>query len=92
MVDQTRILEKTMGDGIKKIEKNEKLVSDSPKKRSLVNKRCKKNENLTKDKIIFLRPCPRNSIDIFDINKFIGRKFRYNMSKNSLITKKCLMK
>ena len=92
MVDQTRILEKTMGDGIKKIEKNEKQSVIVQRRGAWLTKDVKKNENLTKDKIIFLRPCPRNSIDIFDINKFIGRKFRYNMSKNSLITKKCLMK
>lgn len=92
MVDETRILEKSMGDGIKRIEKNENKSVIVQRRGAWLKKNVKKNEILTKDKINFLRPSPKNSIDIFDFKNFIGKKFKFNMNKNSLITKKCLMK
>ena len=46
-----------------------------------------------KDEMIdFLRPCPTISIDIFEIHKYLGKKFNKSMKKNSLITSKCLKK
>ena len=92
MVDQTRILEKALGDGNKKVENNEKQSVIVQRRGAWLKKDVKKNESLTLNKINFLRPCPKNSIDIFEINRLIGKKFKFNMSKNSLVTKKCLMK
>ena len=92
MVEETRILEKALGDGKKKIENNENQSVIVQRRGAWLETDVKKNEVLKLDKIKFLRPCPRNSIDIFDIKKFVGKKFKINMKKNSLITKKCLTK
>ena len=92
MVDQTRILEKALGDGNKKVENNEKQSVIVQRRGAWLKKDVKKNESLTLNKINFLRPCPKNSIDIFEIDRVIGKKFKFNMSRNSLVTKKCLMR
>jgi sialic acid synthase SpsE len=92
MVNETRILETAMGDGKKKIEKNERQSIIVQRRGVWLKKNVKKNDKLTKDKVSFLRPCPKDSIDIFDFNKLLGKRFKFNMSKDSLLTKKCLAK
>ena len=42
--------------------------------------------------IDYLRPCPNKSIDIFEINKYLGKKFIKSLKKDTLITSKCLRK
>ena len=55
-----------------------------------LNKNKKKDEKLYLVDCDFLRPCPKNSIPIFDIEKYLGKKFKKDMKKNSLITNLCL--
>ena len=92
MVKDVRLLEKSLGDGYKKIEKNEKESVIIQRRGAWLNKDVQKGEGLTEKMIDYLRPSPKNSIDIFEIKKFIGKKFRKSKKKNSLITTKCLMK
>ena len=89
MVKSSRELELSMGDGKKKIEKNEKQ-SVIVQRRGAWLIKDKKNEKLNIEDCVFLRPCPKNSISIFDINKYLGKKFRKNIKKNSLLTNSCL--
>jgi len=90
MVNDARILEKSLGDGIKKIELNEKDSSIVQRRGAWLNKNVSKGEILKEEMIDCLRPCPKNSIDIFEIKKYIGRKFIKSKKKNTLITRKCL--
>ena len=50
-----------------------------------------KKEILKDEMIDFLRPCPNNSIDIFEMQKYL-KKFNKSKKKYSLITSKCLRK
>ena len=88
MVKSSRELELSMGDGKKKIEKNEKQ-SVIVQRRGAWLIKIKKMKTKYED-CVFLRPCPKNSISIFDINKYLGKKFRKNIKKNSLLTNSCL--
>lgn len=90
MVLSSRELELSMGDGEKKIEKNEKQSVIVQRRGVWLKKDKKKNETLNIKDCDFLRPCPRNSISIFDINKHIGKKFKKNLKKGTLITNSCL--
>jgi sialic acid synthase SpsE len=92
MVRDVRLLEQSLGDGKKKIEKNEKESVIIQRRGAWLNKDVQKGESLTEKMIDYLRPSPKNSIDIFEIKKIIGKKFRKSKKKNSLITSKCLMK
>lgn len=92
MVDEVRVLEKALGNGKKIIEKNEKESSIVQRRGAWLNRDIKKGEILKKKMINCLRPCPKNSIDIFNIKKYVGKKFNKPLKKNSLITNKCLSK
>ena len=92
MVKDVRILEKTLGDGKKKIEHNEKQSVIVQRRCAWLNKNVKKGEILKDEMIDFLRPCPNNSIDIFEMQKYLGKKFNKSKKKYSLITSKCLRK
>ena len=92
MVKDVRILEKTLGDGKKKIEHNEKQSVIVQRRGAWLNKNVKKGEILKDEMIDFLRPCPNNSIDIFEMQKYLGKKFNKSKKKYSLITSKCLRK
>ncbi len=90
MVKSSRELELSMGDGEKKIENNEKQSVIVQRRGAWLIKNKKKNEKLNIEDCVFLRPCPKNSISIFDINKYLGKKFKKNLKKNSLLTDSCL--
>ena len=86
MIDSSRVLEKTLGNGFKRVEKNE-LNSIIVQRRALrCNKNMKKNSIVTKKDIIALRPCPRNSITPDQINELIGKKIKKNMGYHEVFT------
>ena len=92
MVNDVRILESALGDGKKKIENNEKQSVIVQRRGAWLNRKVKKGDILKEDMIDYLRPCPNNSIDIFEIHKYLGKKFIKSCEKNTLITVKCLRK
>jgi N-acetylneuraminate synthase len=87
MIMESRRLEDALGDGLKKIEKNE-LESYYVQRRSVYTlKNLKKNQILKKEDLICLRPYIRNSISPQIIHKFYGKKVKENITKNSAIKK-----
>ncbi len=90
MVDASRYLEKSMGDGKKKIELNEKQSVIVQRRGIWVKKHVDRGTILKKEHIEILRPCPKNSISPFEINKYLGRKVKRDLKPNSFLTKKCL--
>ena len=73
MVDRTRELEHALGDGIKKIEDNEKETAVLQRRclraaRSLVS-----GTLLTKEDLIPLRPCPADAVEPYRIEEIIGK-------------------
>ena len=90
MILATRNLEKALGDGHKKVEKNE-IKSRIVQRRGVwASENLHKGTILKRNMIKFLRPCPKNSIDLFFIESYLGKKLNKNLKKSSLVTKQCL--
>lgn len=86
MVQSSRILEKTLGDGFKRVEKNE-INSILVQRRALrCNKILRKNSIIKKKDIIALRPCPKNAISPDQVDKIIGKKTKKNMGYHETFT------
>ena len=85
MVDETRRLEKSLGDGIKKVENNEKLTVFIQRRSYYANIEIKKGEKITYEKIIPLRPFLKNSISPDKDNKIIGKKALRKIKKGECI-------
>lgn len=90
MVNVSRFLEKSLGDGKKKLESNEKQSAIVQRRGVWIKKHIKKGEKLKKNHIDFLRPCPKNSISPFFIDRYLGKKVKKDLKPNSVLTKKCL--
>jgi N-acetylneuraminate synthase len=91
MIKESRRLEKALGDGLKKIEKNE-LESYYVQRRSVYTlKDLKKGHLLNKKDLICLRPYIKNSISPQVIDKFYGKKVKKNIPKNSIVKRKWLL-
>lgn len=73
MVNRTRELENALGDRIKKVEDNE-LDTVVLQRRSLrAVTALKKNHIITVNDFAALRPCPKDALDPFELEKVIGK-------------------
>lgn len=85
MIDRSKELELSLGDGVKKIEDNE-LETVILQRRSLrINKNIEKNHVIKRADIHVLRPCPKEAIDPRDINKVIGKKINKDLIKDEIL-------
>ena len=91
MVKEIRALEEILGDGKKKIELNEIDSTIIQRRGVWLKLNVKKKQKLKREMINILRPCPPNSINPFEIKKYLGKKFRLNLKKGAILTKKCLI-
>ena len=87
MVKQTRRLENSMGNGVKKIEQNEKQSSIVQKRAYYAKFFIKKGSKIKKDMIIPLRPCMKNSISPDKISQIINKKAKKNIKLGECIKK-----
>ncbi len=90
MIQSSRDLEKSLGNGMKKLEFNEKKSVIIQRRGVWAKINLKKGSKLKLSNLNFLRPCPKNSLSPFKIEKYIGKKLNKNLKKNSLITSSCL--
>ena len=74
MVDQSRSLEKALGNIDKKIEENEFETVILQRRSIRVKKNIAKNSILKRDDLEILRPCPRGSIPPSEIANVIGKR------------------
>lgn len=91
MVDETEKLIQSLGDGKKKIEKNELQSSIIQRRGVRFNQDISKGKKITRKMLEILRPCPRNSINPFFLEKFLGKKLKKNVKKNDIFTIKCVI-
>lgn len=87
MVNETRRLEKSLGKEIKKVEKNELKTNFIQRRGSYAKRDIKKNEPITFNDIIFLRPYFKNSISPFTNKKSFGKAKR-SIKKGEFIFQK----
>lgn len=90
MVLETRNLEKSLGDGKKKIELNEKKSEIIQRRAIRASKFIKKGEIINSQKIIFLRPCPKNAIPPSKIKTLINKKAKKDILNGDIITLKSI--
>ncbi len=74
MVEQTRYLEESLGDGIKKIEENEKETAILQRRSLTIKDDLKKGSILKKEDLMALRPSPEGSIPPYELDDVIGKK------------------
>lgn len=86
MVEETRLLESMMGDGIKKVEKNEE-------KTVIVQQRCLRlkldlepGDIIDESMIEALRPCPKNGIKPYKIESILNKKLTKSIKSGEHIT------
>lgn len=91
MIIESRNLENALGDGNKKIEKNEKETSLIQRRGVYASRNIKKGEFLKDEMIICLRPKILNSISPYEIEKFLGKKLKKNIYQYEVISKKCMI-
>ena len=85
MVYDTRILERCLGDGHKKIEKNEVDAKIVQRRALRYEKYMKAGTEITEQDLIALRPCPDDGIDPFDVNKIIGKILNSDVTADQMV-------
>ena len=84
MVKETRLLERALGDGIKRIEANE-VDSAIVQRRALRYRRdLKKGNKIERGDLIALRPCPANGLTPFEIDLLVGKFLKRDVSQDEL--------
>ena len=90
MVLRTRELENALGDGIKKIEKNELETSIVQRRSICASKDLEVGQILTQNNLKVLRPCPSDGIPPYEIEKLINRELKNNLKEGQHISWKDL--
>lgn len=84
MVKETRLLERALGDGIKRIEANE-VDSAIVQRRALrYGRDLKKGNKIERGDLIALRPCPANGLTPFEIDLLVGKFLKRDVSQDEL--------
>ncbi len=85
MVKKTRSIEKSLGDGLKKVEENEKETVILQRRAIRAKTKILKGDKINFENIESLRPCPKEAIDPSKIKKVIGKKTKKNISNGEII-------
>ena len=87
MVEETRILERCLGNGHKRVEPNEVEARIVQRRALRFTRDIQAGATVSSDDVIALRPCPTDGIDPFDIDDVVGRKLVQEVSRDQLIRK-----
>jgi N-acetylneuraminate synthase len=86
MVDRTRELEFALGDGIKRIEKNEKKTAIIQRRGMHATQDLPKGTILKKDYLEPLRPIPTGGIEPYELEKMLNKRLIKPLKKGDHIT------
>ena len=86
MVEDTRILESCLGDGVKKVEENEGEAQVVQRRALRFKNKLQQGHVISEADLISLRPCPKNSFTPFQIEEVIGRTLLVDVLGDSLVT------
>jgi N-acetylneuraminate synthase len=87
LVDDKEGLVLSIGDGIKKIEDNEKETVVLQRRALRFTKDLKKGHILTEKDLFPLRPCPEDGLPPYKLDQCIGKKLAVDVAEGSHITK-----
>ena len=90
-VDDTKELELCLGDGIKKIEENEKLTSIIQRRGLYTNKTLHSGQILTRSDIDILRPCIKEGFCASELELIINKQIKKKLIKGDLLRKEDLI-
>jgi N-acetylneuraminate synthase len=85
MVEDTRVLERSLGSGHKIVEINEQEARVVQRRALRFNKDVLSGAQILKEDLIALRPCPNEGIDPFDIDKVIGKTLKHTVHADQLV-------
>ncbi len=80
MVDRTRELENALGGGVKKVEDNERETVVLQRRCIRLARDVTAGEELTRDALIVLRPCPVDALPPYKLTEVVGRRLRRDMN------------
>jgi N-acetylneuraminate synthase len=85
MVDRTRELENALGDGRKRIEKNELQTAILQRRSIRLASNLNAGEILKTDNLTVLRPCPIDGLPPYELVNVLGKKLRHDMKEGEHI-------
>lgn len=85
MVDATRILERSLGDGVKRVELNEIDARIVQRRALRYLNDLEAGHTLLETDLIALRPCPSEGLSPFEIENIVGRKVIRNVEQDQLV-------
>ncbi len=86
MVDRTRELEASFGDGLKRIEENERQAAIVQRRGLHTTRDLAVGEQITKDDLEALRPIPPEGIPPYEMGKLLGKKILIPIKLGESIT------
>jgi len=85
MVKMTRLLEESLGDGIKRIEPNEQEAAIVQRRAIRYRTELKSGQRIQKNHIVAIRPCPKEGINPFEAETLIGKVLTKDVSGDQLV-------
>lgn len=85
MVDTTRELERALGNGVKKIEENEKDTVIVQRRSVRAARNLSKGEIVTNESVSFLRPCPTDALEPWKLDHYLGKKLVKDVSAGNYL-------
>lgn len=86
MVDRTRELELSLGNGIKRVEENERETVILQRRSVRVTRDISEGHILKSDDLICLRPSPNDAFQPNQLNTVIGKKLRKDIKKGDYLS------
>jgi sialic acid synthase SpsE len=86
MVERTRELENALGNGIKRVEENERETVVVQRRSLRAKENLPAGHRLSHDDLIPLRPCPADAVSPADMDLVIGRSLRRAKQKGEHLT------
>ncbi len=87
MVESVQLFKRALGDGNKKVEKNEKASRILQRRAIRLSHDMKKGTILMKNDLVFLRPCPEDGFSPAFADKIIGSKLMKNKKSGDIVGK-----
>jgi len=85
MVDTSRILERALGDGVKRVEANEVEPRIVQRRGYRYNRSILAGEVIEGSDLIALRPCPNDGLTPFQLGEITGRILKYDVNFDELV-------
>ena len=85
MVEVVRELERALGNGIKKVENNEKNTVIIQRRSLRAKKKILKGHKLLFKDVSCLRPCPTDALEPWQLDDYIGRELKRNIEKGEYL-------